>query len=130
GTGATTSRTYAAAGTYTVTLTVTDGAGATGTVSHPVTVTYPGGPPPPLAADDFERTVAAGWGTATTGGGWSSNVNSTYTVSGGVGSFMHTTAGATRRALLGSVSVTDVEAQVEISSDKAAEAGHIVVGVV
>jgi serine protease len=37
------SRTYAAAGTYTVTLTVTDNGGATGTTSQAVTVTAPSG---------------------------------------------------------------------------------------
>jgi PKD repeat protein len=39
GTGATPSHTYAAAGTYTVQLTVTDNQGATNAVSNPVTVT-------------------------------------------------------------------------------------------
>ncbi|MCU1438799.1 MAG: domain containing protein [Naasia sp.] len=42
-TGATASRTYATAGTYNVTLTVTDDAGATGTTTRSVTVTAPGG---------------------------------------------------------------------------------------
>ncbi len=41
GTGATTSHTYAAAGTYTVSLTVTDDDGATGTTTRQVTVTAP-----------------------------------------------------------------------------------------
>lgn len=39
GTGATVSKTYTTAGTYTVRLTVTDAQGATGTRDHPVTVT-------------------------------------------------------------------------------------------
>ena len=39
GTGATSTHTYTGPGTFTATLTVTDNGGATGTVSHPVTVT-------------------------------------------------------------------------------------------
>ncbi len=44
---------YATSGTYTVTLTVTDNKGTTGSVSHPVTVTAP---PPP--ADAYGAAVA------------------------------------------------------------------------
>lgn len=43
GSGATPSRTYASAGTRTVTLTVTDNGGATGATSQSVTTTAPGG---------------------------------------------------------------------------------------
>ncbi|WP_341953223.1 PKD domain-containing protein [Salinibacterium sp. TMP30] len=127
GTGATTTHDYATAGNYTVVLTVTDNQGATGSVSHQVTVTAAGGP---IALDDFTRTVAAGWGTANTGGGWSTNVNSAFTVSSGSGLVAHATPGSTRRALLTGVSQTAVEAQVEISADKVAESGHIVMGII
>jgi PKD repeat protein len=44
--GVTAAHTYAAAGTYTVTLTVTDAAGATARASRPVTVEAPVEPPP------------------------------------------------------------------------------------
>ena len=57
--------------TYQVTLTVTDGAGATGPVTQPVTVTDPPPGPVDFVVDDFGRTVANGLGTADTGGAWS-----------------------------------------------------------
>ncbi|MFI8592968.1 PKD domain-containing protein, partial [Microbacterium sp. NPDC078428] len=61
------SHTYAAAGTYTVSLTVTDSFGAVNTSSQEVSVsavTF-------AAADDFERSVGSGWGSADAGGAWS-----------------------------------------------------------
>ena len=56
------SRTYSAAGTYTVALTATDNGGATSQYSAPVTVTAP--TPSTRLSDSFNRIVAAGVGSA------------------------------------------------------------------
>ncbi len=132
GTGATASRTYASAGTYTITLRVTDDDGATATTTRQVTVAGSPPPPPPppgnLAEDEFGRTVASGWGTATLGGSWSAS-GSNYAVANGVATALHT-AGATRRGVLSGVSSTSVDAQVVVSLDKAPAGGATVVGLV
>lgn len=96
GSGATTSRTYTTPGTYPVTLTVTDNAGATSVpVTTNVTVTAPAGPTY-LARDDFERTVTTGFGTAPVGGAWTTTAGTS--VSGGAG--LVTLAGGNDKTIL------------------------------
>ena len=85
GTGATVSHPYATAGTYQVTLTVTDNGGATGTVTKAVTVTAAPPADPTVGKDAFGRTVASGFGTADTGGAWTTT-GAGVTTSGADGS--------------------------------------------
>jgi subtilisin family serine protease len=63
GTGVTPTKTYAAAGSYNVTLTVTDNAGATGTKSQSVTVTAPSGGnnPPTIGTFNHTRSSSGPW---------------------------------------------------------------------
>ncbi len=82
GSGVTVTHTYAAGGTYTVSLTVTDNAGGTNTVSHPITVaaasvlpTYATIAKAAKLADGYYRTTLAHT-TVTPTNGWSW---STYT---------------------------------------------------
>jgi hypothetical protein len=75
GSEATASHTYGAAGTYPVTLTVTDNGGATATTTRSVTVTAPAGTE--FARDAFNRAVTGGLGTADVGGAWTASVGAT-----------------------------------------------------
>ncbi|MFI7589617.1 PKD domain-containing protein [Spongisporangium articulatum] len=108
GTGVAPSHTYAAAGTYTVKLTVTDDKGATGVLSQNVTVTA-AQDPNVIAADTFERTVATGFGSADTGGAWTTTGStSTFSVGNGAAS-VTTPAGGTSMARLDGVPQQDVD---------------------
>ena len=79
GSGASTSRTYAAGGTYAVTLTVTDARGAVDTEVTSVTV---GTAATTYAVDTFARTLTGGWGTADTGGAWTVSPATAFAVNG------------------------------------------------
>lgn len=132
GSGASVTHTYAAAGTYTATLTVTDDKGAAATATATVTVTA--APTPPaggaLVADDFERAVANGWGTADVGGPWSTTGGaSSFSVGNGVGTIALAPS-ATRGARLESVSTATTLTQLQLSSDAVMTGGAMNVTVV
>ena len=112
GSGATVSKTYAAPGTYQVTLTVTDNRGGTATKTTAVWVTGT------FAKDVFDRALATGWGTATQGGAWTvASSSSLFSVTPGLGA-MKITAGQTASAVLAGVTATDADLSVKFALDK------------
>jgi PKD repeat protein len=124
GTGATAQHTYAQPGTYDVTLMVTDDDGDTDAVTKQVTVVEPPPGPVPFATDTFTRSVTGGWGSADTGGAWTSLGSATnLSVADGTGRMRMTSPGSSRGAVLNAVSSTDTEVLVEVTTDKAATGG-------
>ncbi|SDO31354.1 PKD repeat-containing protein [Nakamurella panacisegetis] len=107
---------YSAAGTYQVTLTVTDDRGGSASRSTPVTAVLP---TTVVGTDTFGRTVSNGWGSADTGGAWTlSGTASRFAVAGGRGSMSLSTAGAALAAYLNGISVKDVDLVSNVSFDK------------
>ncbi|MFN8076562.1 MAG: PKD domain-containing protein [Kineosporiaceae bacterium] len=119
GTGRTTTLAYAAAGTYSVTLTVTDPSGASTPITQDVVVTKSA----TLGKDTFERTGTNGWGTAEVGGPWSVLYTaSNYAVTPD-GATMTVPAGATRNAWLSSIASTATEVDVDFKVSALPSAG-------
>jgi PKD repeat protein len=126
GSGATPSHTYAAPGTYTVGLTVTDNGGLTGSTTRQVTVAAAG----VIANDLFNRTVVDGWGQADTGGTWTlTTAASNFAVSGGVGTIRLATSSGPS-AYLASTSAQGVDIRTTIGYDKPATGGGVYTSVV
>ncbi len=123
--GATATRTYASAGSFSVRLTVTDNGGATGSTASTVSPAAAPPPPPPGTppahlSDRFDRTVASGWGTPDVGGAWTTEgAASSFSVSGGMGNVRMTRSGITATALSGSTPSTNTDLTVSFTADKA-----------
>lgn len=117
-TGATVSTTYAAAGTYRVTATVTDDDGATTAATADVVVSST---PAPFAVDGFERSVVGGLGTADVGGAWTvTGPAGDDGVSAGVGRLVLPTPGSGRNAALSSATSASADVRVRLGFEKPA----------
>lgn len=107
---------YAAEGAYDVTLTVVDSLGASDSVTQTVNVAEA----TTLAADEFQRTSASGWGTADVGGTWSNVTGSSVNGSVGLMSLMNS---QTRATTLSGTLPSGTEARLSVSIDKVANGG-------
>jgi len=89
-----------------------------------------GAPPQPgttdVAADTFGRTVTAGWGSADTGGSYSTvGPAASYAVNGSIGTMRLDTGGTNRSAILGGGSALDVDLRARVGLDRLSVGGSL-----
>lgn len=118
GGGSSAEHTFAADGTYTITLTVSDDDGISNTTTLDVTVDAL--PIDTLVYDSFSRTLTNAWGSDELSHPYtlSSGGASSFAVTGGRGRVTVSSAGASRAAVLAGIVVTDVEATARFDVDK------------
>lgn len=102
--------------TYAITLTATNGLPPDASQAFSLIVN-PAVPGAPLAQDPFDRSVANGWGTAPTGGPWTTSSPSVFAVNGSAGTIT-LTAGATRYGRLAGVAAGDADMSVTVGLDR------------
>ena len=122
---ATATHTYAATGTYSVRLRVTDDEGATHVAERSVTIIAPGADI--IAEDAFDRSVSSGWGSADVGGAWSlRGTASRFSVSDGAGRMQIPASTAqTVYADLNGVSSTSTRIDAVFSVDALVESQYV-----
>jgi PKD repeat protein len=124
GSGAAPQHVYAASGTYTVGLIVTDNSGGTASVTGTATITDQ------YAADNFDRTVSNALGTADNGGPWTvSGAASSFSVANGAARIVDP-VGGTRSGYVTSVQQTDLDIKSLFSVDTASTGGGAYVSVI
>ncbi|MGN8553052.1 UNVERIFIED_CONTAM: PKD domain-containing protein, partial [Microbacterium sp. SLM126] len=95
--------------------TVSDGTSVTRGPTWSTTVQAPAATP--LATDTFTRSVAAGWGTAETGGAWAVNSTTKLSATGGVGR-ISSNAGSTLTATLPTMDTASVDVRTTVTLDR------------
>ena len=117
--GVTPAHSYAAVGSYTVTMTATDNQGARAGTAQTFIVDLVTNPPPPVIADDFSRTATSSWGSAVPGGAWSiSGITSNFAVNGSAATHKLTAVNTSGTARLLSTPLADADVQVRVAADQ------------